>query len=186
MLGKIVLLAALLGMTLAPQASAEDQGPDAVFLRTAVFVTDLEPAVAFFRDVLGYREASRSEQTDAVPGNALGLPAGAKRRLAMLTSDGGAGVAIMEVKHPDFRPVPRDAKGANMAGDVMFLHLVKSVDAVYRRAVARGYTVLQPPAPSTSGKSRQIFLLGPGGLRIEAHEYVDPALKAAPRRPGEG
>ena len=34
------------------------------------------------------------------------------------------------------------------------------------------------PAPSDSGQSRQIFFEGPGGIRVEAHEYI-PGSDAA-------
>jgi len=151
---------------------AQPAAVDSTYLRTAIFVVDRAKTVAFFRDVLGYKELTTNELGTVDAGNPLGLPGGSKRVLTGMASKDGAGLSIMSVEHPDFKPLARPAGIGNGAGDVMLVHQVVNIAEIHRRAVAGGYEVLMAPKPSPSGRSLQMFLRDPNGVRLELYEML--------------
>jgi catechol 2,3-dioxygenase-like lactoylglutathione lyase family enzyme len=168
--GSLAVLAVV--VALASGAMAQDQAVSSTYLRTAIFVADRAATVKFFREVMGYEEAGTNELAPAEAGNGLGLPAGAKRTLTGMKSKDGAGLSIMGIEHPDFKPLARTAQGANAGGDVMLVHQVTNIAEIHRRAVAGGYDVVWGPKPSGSGKSTQMFLRDPNGVRLELYEMI--------------
>lgn len=153
-------------------ASAQSLPVDSTYLRTAIFVADRAKTVAFFRDVMGYKELATNDLGTVDAGNPLGLPAGSKRILTGMASKDGAGLSIMSVEHPDFKPLARPAGTGNAAGDVMLVHQVVNIAEIHRRAVAGGHEVLMAPKPSPSGRSLQMFLRDPNGVRLELYEML--------------
>ncbi|MDX2144764.1 MAG: VOC family protein [Rhodospirillaceae bacterium] len=166
----LAVLVAVAG--LAAGATAQDQAVSSTYLRTAIFVADRAATVKFFREVMGYEELTTNDLAPAEAGNGLGLPAGAKRTLTGMKSKDGAGLSIMGVDHPDFKPLARPGQAGNAGGDVMFVHQVKNIAEIHRRAVAGGYEVLWGPKPSNTGRSMQMFLRDPNGVRLELFEML--------------
>lgn len=163
----------LLGLvSLSWGALAQEGAVSSTYLRTAIFVTDRPATVKFFRDVMGYEELQTGDLGVTEPGNPLGLPAGAKRTLTGMKSKGGAGLSIMGIDHPDFKPLARPANAGNGAGDVMLVHQVENIAEIHRRAVAGGYQVLMAPKPSPSGRSLQMFMRDPNGVRLELYQML--------------
>lgn len=169
---KSVFLGLCLFAGLAVPAGAQDAAVSSTYLRTAIFVTDRAATVKFFRDVMGYEEGSTSDLAPAGENDPLGLPAGAKRTLTGMKSKDGAGLSIMGIEHSNFKPLARPANNGNAAGDVMFVHQVTNIKEIERRATAGGYTVLRPAVASPSGKSLQMFLRDPNGVRLELFEML--------------
>lgn len=159
-------------LLIAKAVSATEQQVSSTYLRTAIFVADRAATVKFFRDVMGYKELETSDLGTAEGGNALGLPAGARRVLTGMASKDGAGLSIIGIDHPDFRPLARPQGIGNAGGDVMLVHQVENIREIYRRAVAGGYEVLRDPLPSPSGKSLQMYLRDPNGVRLELYEML--------------
>jgi catechol 2,3-dioxygenase-like lactoylglutathione lyase family enzyme len=165
----LTLLATVAMLTGAGTAAAETP-VSSTYLRTAIFVKDRAATVKFFRDVLGYSEGATGPVE--APSNALGLPPDAKVTLTALRSTDGAGLSIMGVESPSFSPLARPKGIVNAAGDVMFVHQVTGIAEIHNRAKAGSYDVLMPPTPSRSGKSLQMFLRDPNGVRLELYEML--------------
>jgi catechol 2,3-dioxygenase-like lactoylglutathione lyase family enzyme len=155
-------------------AAADDVA--STYLRTAIFVKDREATVKFFTDVMGYTVVSTNDLAPAGEMDPLGFPPGTTRTLTGLKSANGAGLSIMEVRHPDLAALARPPDGANRWGDVMLVHEVKNIEGIEARARAGGYEVIRPARPSASGKSLQMFLRDPNGVRLELYE-MRPAQK---------
>ncbi|MCB2106539.1 MAG: hypothetical protein KDE14_02505 [Rhodobacteraceae bacterium] len=166
-----LLISALL-VLLSWSASAEEADVSSSYLRTAIFTTDRAGTVKFYRDVMGYAEGPTSELAPAGENDPLGLPNGAKRTLTIVMSKDGAGISVMQIDHPDFKPLARPANFGNAAGDVMLVHQVTNIKEIERRAREGGYDVLRPAIPSPSGKSLQMFLRDPNGVRLELYELL--------------
>ncbi|MBL8642673.1 MAG: VOC family protein [Rhodospirillaceae bacterium] len=163
-------------LALAAPAAQAQEAVSSTYLRTAIFVADRAATVKFFRDVMGYAELSTNDLPPATANDPLGLPEGAKRTLTGMMSKDGAGLSIMGIVHPDFKTLARAAGGANSAGDVMLVHEVKGIKEIEARARAGGYEVIRAAIPSPSGKSLQMFLRDPNGVRLELYEML-PAQK---------
>ncbi|MSO96730.1 MAG: VOC family protein [Rhodospirillaceae bacterium] len=153
-------------------ASAQESAVSSTYLRSAIFVADRAATVKFFRDVMGYEETGTNDLASAGENDPLGLPMGAKRTLTGMKSKDGAGLSIMGIDHPDFKPLARPTGIGNAGGDVMFVHQVTNIKEIERRAKAGGYKVIRDAAPSPSGKSLQMFLRDPNGVRLELYEVL--------------
>jgi catechol 2,3-dioxygenase-like lactoylglutathione lyase family enzyme len=164
--------AALFGLALLWSSAAAAGDSTVTLLRAAFFVKDRPAVVAFYRDVLGYTEGATTIGAGPYPdGNAWGLPAGAHIDLTYLKSDDGAFVAVMSTD-AQLPEVGRPTGTANAWNDVVLIHMVKNIDAIYARAVAAGATVLQPPKLAASGRAKQMFLRDPAGIRLEFNEIL--------------
>jgi catechol 2,3-dioxygenase-like lactoylglutathione lyase family enzyme len=171
-MAQLILAVVALITGLATSAAAQKQTVSSTYLRTAIFVSDRAATVKFFRDVMGYEEVGTNELAPVEAGNGLGLPTGAKRTLTGMKSKDGAGLSIMGIEHPDFKPLARPANAANAGGDVMFVHQVRNIAEIHRRALAGRYEVLWGPKPSSTGRSTQMFLRDPNGVRLELYEML--------------
>jgi catechol 2,3-dioxygenase-like lactoylglutathione lyase family enzyme len=167
---KIIITALSLLFTFA--ASAQEAAVSSSYLRSAIFTTDRAATVKFYRDVMGFEEVSTNDLPPAGENDPLGLPAGAKRTLTGLKSKDGAGLSIMGIEHPNFKPLARPAGFGNAAGDVMFVNQVVNIKEIERRAKAGGFDVVRPAVPSPSGRSLQMFLRDPNGIRLELFEML--------------
>jgi catechol 2,3-dioxygenase-like lactoylglutathione lyase family enzyme len=162
----------LLAIGVVSPVLAQEPAVSSSYLRTAIFVADRAATVKFFREVMGYEEAATGELAPAGENDPLGLPVGAKRTLTGMKSKDGAGLSIMGIEHPNFKPLARPAGIGNASGDVMFVHQVTNIKEIERRAKAGGYQVLRDALPSPSGKSLQMFLRDPNGVRLELFEML--------------
>lgn len=162
----------LVTLICAGAAVAQEAAVSSSYLRSAIFTTDRAATVKFYRDVMGFEEVSTNELPPATENDPLGLPAGAKRTLTGMKSKDGAGLSIMGIEHPNFKPLARPAGFGNAAGDVMFVNQVVNIKEIERRAKAGGYEVVRPAIPSPSGRSLQMFLRDPNGVRLELFEML--------------
>ncbi|MDX2222505.1 MAG: VOC family protein [Rhodospirillaceae bacterium] len=163
---------AFIALLSAGPTAAQDPVVSSTYLRTAIFTADRAGTVKFYKDVLGYEELTTNELAAPEAGNGLGVPAGAKRVLTGMKSKDGAGLSIMSVEHPDMKPLARPAQAANAWGDVMLVHQVSNIAEIHRRAVAGGHEVLMAPRPSASGRSLQMLMRDPNGVRLELYEML--------------
>jgi len=131
-------------------------------------VSDLERALAFYRDGLGFAEVSRLRFEDAGTQRLLGLP-GAQLEAVYLRRDG----TTLELLHFP-RPGTQLGPGARPMNQVGLTHLSFLVDdlaGVLARLRALGARVLD--ATHLDGKGRgpsAIFVTDPDGTRIELVE----------------
>jgi len=142
-------------------------------------VSDLERALAFYRDGLGFAEVSRLRFEDPGTRKLLGLP-GAVLETVYLRRDG----TTLELLH---FPRPGTELGAgprpmNQVGLTHLSFLVSDLDALLARLRALGATVLDATRLDSQGKgSNAIFVTDPDGTRIELVEGdFDPAAYRPP------
>ena len=137
-------------------------------------VSDLERAIAFYRDGLGFSEVSRLHFEDAGTQQLLGLP-GAQLDAVYLRRDG----TTLELLHFP-RPGTQLVAGPRPINQVGLTHLsflVSDLDALLAKLRALGATVLEATRLDSKGKgSNAIFITDPDGTRIELVEGdFDPA-----------
>jgi len=137
-------------------------------------VSDLERALPFYRDGLGFAEVSRLRFSDAGTQKLLGIP-GVVLEAVYLRRDG----TTLELLHFP-QPGTQLAAGPRPLNQVGLTHLsflVSDLDGVLAKLRALGATVLEATRLDSQGKgSNAIFVTDPDGTRIELVEGdFDPA-----------
>ena len=131
-------------------------------------VSDLERAVAFYRDGLGFAEVSRLRFEDASTHRLLSLP-GAVLEAVYLRRDG----MTLELLHFP-RPGTQLGAGPRPMNQVGLMHLsflVSDLDALLAKLRALGGAVLDATRLDSGGQgANAIFVTDPDGTRIELTE----------------
>jgi lactoylglutathione lyase len=137
-------------------------------------VSDLERALAFYRDGLGFAEVSRLRFADPGTRKLLGLP-GAALDAVYLRRDGTT-LELLHFPQPGTQLAP-GPRPMNQAGLTHLSFLVDDLDGVLAKLRALGARVLE--ATRLDGRGRgpsAIFVTDPDGTRIELVEGdFDPA-----------
>jgi len=137
-------------------------------------VSDLERALAFYRDGLGFAEVSRLRFEDPGTHKLLGLP-GAVLEAVYLRRDGTT-LELLHFPRPGTRlgDAPRPM---NQVGLTHLSFLVSDLDGMLAKLRALGGSVLEATRLDSQGKgSNAIFVTDPDGTRIELVEGdFDPA-----------
>jgi len=135
----------------------------------AIGIPDLDAALSFYRDTLGFEEVQRAEFSDPVPlvEAAIGL-SGPKAKMAMLRG-GNAHIELWQYTQPppaDLRSQPNDY------GYPHFALEVEDIYAEHARLSAAGMTFVGPPVDF--GDSSAVYGKDPFGNIIEIYEIRDP------------
>ena len=166
------ILALLAALSLSSPSWAADLESYATLQRAAVMVKDRPATVKFYRDVLGYTEEPTATDIKLPPDHPLGLPPDAVISMTYMKSRDGAYVAVMGVDSKTM-PLLQRPTGTNKSyNDIILVHVVQNVDAIYERAKAGGYEILNPPKLSRTGAAKQMFLRDPNGIKIELNEIL--------------
>lgn len=137
-------------------------------------VSDLERALAFYRDGLGFGEVSRLTFSDAGTERLLGLP-GAKLEAVYLRRDGTT-LELLHFPEPGTH-LSGGPRPMNQVGLTHLSFLVEDLDAALAQLRALGAHVLAETRLGREGAGPQaIFVTDPDGTRIELVEGdFDPA-----------
>ena len=131
---------------------------------TGIVVTDLEAALRFYRDLLGFRETKRLEESGAYIDNMLALD-GAQVTTVKLTAPDGNLIELLHFRtHPRPRPPPPDACRIGIT------HLAFTVDDLqhmHTALTAAGVSFNAPPQLSPDGYAKVTFCRDPDGTLIE-------------------
>jgi catechol 2,3-dioxygenase-like lactoylglutathione lyase family enzyme len=143
-------------------------------------VSELERALAFYRDGLGFEEVSRLEFADAGTGRLLGLP-GARLEAVYLRRDGTT-LELLHFPQPGTH-LARGPRPMNRVGLTHLSFLVDDLDAVLDKLRALGGHALDETRLGGAAPGPQaIFVTDPDGTRIELVEGdFDPAAHPARR-----
>jgi len=138
-------------------------------------VSDLERALAFYRDGLGFTEVSRLRFEDAGTQQLLGLP-GAQLEAVYLRRDGTT-LELLHFPRPGTHLAAAAPRPMNQVGLTHLSFLVSDLDALLEELRTLGATVLEATRLDSNGKgSNAIFVTDPDGTRIELVEGdFDPA-----------
>ncbi len=140
---------------------------------TGITVSNLERALAFWRDVLGFELSHSTHQTGELAQEITGV-AGAEIKLAVLKTPGGHKIELLEYlappdrKHADVRPCD--------VGHVHVALLVDNLDAVLERIATSGWKAAGQPQLLKGGPNagkRVVYVRDPDGTTIE---FMQPPI----------
>lgn len=138
----------------------------------AISVPDLDQALAFYRDALGFTVVQEGDWHGDHPAadRVIGLEK-TSARIAMLKA-ANAYLEIWQYRHPE--PEDRRARPCDL-GYPHFALQVTDIEAEYERLSAAGMT-FAADAPVNLGTTSAIYGKDPFGNVIELYEIRDPAV----------
>jgi glyoxylase I family protein len=147
---------------------------------TAISVPDMDKAVRFYCDILGFQDlgGGRWEPGNAVNDAIVGIRgSGAKGRML---KGSNAYIELFEYETP--RGDPKDPNyPVNHHGYTHFCLQVKDIDAEYQRLLAGGMTFHCPP--QNMGAAAATYGRDPFGNVIEIYEVFDENVAQLPPKP---
>jgi len=135
---------------------------------TGITVSNLERALEFWQNVLGFEFSHRAHQTREMAGQITGV-AGAEIKLAVVKAPGGHKIELLEYLAPPDRKQHVDLRPC----DVGLVHValtVDNLDAVLERIAASGWKAAGTPQTLQSGPNagkRVVYVRDPDGTTIE-------------------
>jgi catechol 2,3-dioxygenase-like lactoylglutathione lyase family enzyme len=133
-------------------------------------VTDLERSIAFYTEVLECEVVMRQEKKGGYLAAIVGYPE-ADVKMAHLTLPGSAHkLELFEYRVP--RSAPRDLEPRNV-GNAHICFVVRNLDQLYARLVARGVNTFSPPVEIDTGVNRGgvgLYLCDPDGITVEVFQ----------------
>jgi catechol 2,3-dioxygenase-like lactoylglutathione lyase family enzyme len=184
-------LAAGLGVSALAQAQPAAAGPEptGIVVGSGNFfspiVSDLDKAIAFYRDGLGFTVQGEPGNADdnAALRNMFGLP-DARLRWTIARQEGIAGgVEIVEIESADGKPLARRPQDS---GAVTLIVFVRDLDATLARLRAQGTPIVTSgsvPAllPFGAGrKARMVMVKDPDGHFVELVQPEQPEASSVP------
>jgi len=170
----LLMLAGVLVCAGVQADSHEAEEGYATFIRTAVMarLSDLEPSVTFWRDVMGFDYVGDPEPRTGYS-HPLGWNEDSTTYFTIFTSKEGAMFALLMVEDtPDFPTLEMPETGTAY-GSVVLVHMGKNISDVYDRAVEHGADIIKPYGPSRTGRAMTILLRAPTGHMVEVYEMVE-------------
>ena len=144
------------------------------FSHITVRVSDIERALAFYRDGLGLRSLFDVELSGPGLESVTGAKGARGRMVGLLVPGSGiASIELIHFEHPPLEPPPQ----GRFTGWGNISLSVADLDAAHAECVARGLAPLSPPVEV--GGVRMFFLTDPDGARIEIIAFSDGTTTSA-------
>lgn len=137
---------------------------------TGLVVADLDRALAFWRDLLGFRVVKRMDESGPHIDAMMGLEDVLVTTVKLAAPDGKLLELLHFKSHPD-RPV-WEGKPYSTG----FTHIaltVTDLDAAWPKLMAGGVTFFAPPQRSPDGNVKVIYCQGPEGVLLELVEVLN-------------
>ena len=137
---------------------------------SGIVVTDMEKALAFYRDLLGLKVAQDFREEGDYIDSVLGL-FGARVWMVKLTANDGSMIELLQ--YPSH---PREARQNPQLCDIGCSHVAFTVDDIdkeYERLSKNGVRFNCSPYISPDGYARVTFCHDPDGTSIELVEVLD-------------
>jgi catechol 2,3-dioxygenase-like lactoylglutathione lyase family enzyme len=131
-------------------------------------VSNLERALAFWRDVLGFELSHTAHQTGKMAREITGV-AGAEIKLAVVKAPGGHKIELLEYLAPTDRKKHVNLRPCDV-GSVHVALIVDDLDAVLSAINASGWEAAGKPQTLQSGPNagkRVVYVRDPDGTTIE-------------------
>jgi catechol 2,3-dioxygenase-like lactoylglutathione lyase family enzyme len=135
---------------------------------TGITVSNLERAVAFWRDVLGFEPSHTAHQTGEMAREITGV-AGAEIKLAVVKVPGGHKVELLEYLGPADRKRHVNLRPCDV-GSVHVAFIIEDLDAILTAINASGWKAAGKPQTLQSGPNagkRVVYVRDPDGTTIE-------------------
>ena len=135
---------------------------------TGITVSNLERALVFWRDVLGFELSHTAHQTGEMAGEITGVE-GAEIKLAVVKAPGGHKIELLEYLAPDERKWNVDLRSC----DVGFVHvalIVEDLGPILSTIETSGWKAAGKPQTLRSGPNagkRVVYVRDPDGTTIE-------------------
>jgi catechol 2,3-dioxygenase-like lactoylglutathione lyase family enzyme len=137
---------------------------------TGIVVTDMEKALAFYRDLLGLKVAKDFTEEGDYIDSVSGL-SGVRVWMVKLTAKDSSMVELLQ-----YLSHPREARSNARLCDIGCSHIAFTVDDIdreYARLSKRGVRFNCPPHISPDGYAKVTFCHDPDGTSIELVEVLD-------------
>ena len=134
---------------------------------TGITVSNLERALNFWRDVLGFEFSHRTHQTGQFAAEITGVP-GAELSLAVVKAPGHK-IELLEYHSPADRKSTNDLRPCDV-GHAHIALIVDNLDAVLQRIAASGWKAAGIPQTLPTGPNtgkRVVYVRDPDGNTIE-------------------
>lgn len=138
---------------------------------TGLVVADLEKALHFWRDLLGFKVARQMEESGTHIDAMMGLKNVRVTTVKLAASDGN----IIELLH--FHSHPDQPAWTGTPYSTGFTHIaltVDNLDAVCHKLAEAGVTFSAPPQRSPDGYAKVTYGRGPEGVLLELVEVLQP------------
>jgi catechol 2,3-dioxygenase-like lactoylglutathione lyase family enzyme len=143
-------------------------------LHPVIITGDMEKALAFYRDLLGFTVTNEMEH-DAGALARLGGPVGAEARAVVLTAPDGSEIEVACFTAPRGKP-RADARWQD-AGIRSVTFVVEGLDSLLARLAAAGFSPAGDVVPFTLGRQtvQVVYVNGPDGVILTLLEKGIPA-----------
>jgi glyoxylase I family protein len=138
---------------------------------TGITVSNLERALEFWQNVLGFEFSHRAHQTGEMAEQITGVK-GAEIKLAVVKVPGGHKIELLEYLAPPDRKQRVDLRPCDV-GHIHVALTVDDLDAVLQRVAASGWKAAGKPQTLQAGPNagkRVIYVRDPDGTTIEFME----------------
>lgn len=135
---------------------------------TGITVSNLERALAFWRDVLGFDLSHTAHQTGEMAKQITGV-ASAEIKLAVLKAPGGHKIELLEYLAPPDHKRRADLRPCDV-GHVHVALIVDDLDAILGKIAASGWKAAGKPQTLQSGPNagkRVVYVRDPDGTTVE-------------------
>lgn len=147
---------------------------------TGITVSNLEGALSFWRDVLGFELSHRAHQKGELAEQITGVP-GAEILIAVVKAPGHK-IELLEYRAPADRKQQNDLKPCDV-GSVHIALTVDNLDSVLETIAAFGWKTAGTPQTLTIGPNagkRVIYVRDPDGSTIELMQLPTGGGSSAP------
>ena len=146
---------------------------------TGITVSNLERALEFWQNVLGFEFSHRAHQSGEMVEQITGVK-GAELKLAVVKAPGGHKIELLEYLAPPDRKQHADLRPCDV-GHVHVALMVDDLDAVLNTIAASGWEAAGKPQTLQSGPNagkRVLYVRDPDGTTIE---FMQPSGSASGR-----
>lgn len=136
---------------------------------TGLVVADLEAALHFWRDLLGFTVARQMDESGPHIDAMMGLRDVRVTTSKLIAPDGGMIELLYFHSHPD---KPTWIGTPYSTGFTHIAMTVTDIDGLCRKLAAEGVTFFAPPQRSPDGKVKVTYCKGPEGVLLELVEIL--------------
>jgi catechol 2,3-dioxygenase-like lactoylglutathione lyase family enzyme len=136
---------------------------------TGLVVADLEGALRFWRDLLGFRVEKRMDESGPHIDAMMGLKDVRVITVKMTAPEGGMIELLHFQSHPDIPEWPGKPYSTGFTHIAM---TVGNLDEAYKKLSATGVVFPAPPQYSPDGAVKVIYCKGPEGVLLELVEEL--------------
>ncbi|MFN4276628.1 MAG: VOC family protein [Ferrovibrio sp.] len=138
-----------------------------------IVVSDLERALFFYRDLLGFSEARIMDESGDFIDAILGMNKAHLRTVKLASADNASQIELLEFMNPLVRDINRNID-LSTRGPTHIALTVDGLEALHQRMSAAGVEFTTAPRRSVDGRALVTFCRDPDGTYVELVELLEP------------